>query len=439
MSFYAPWCGHCRNLQPAYEKAAKNLAGLAKVAAVDCDVESNKAFCGSMGVQGFPTLKIVRPGKKAGRPSVEDYQGPRNAKGIVDAVIEKIPNHVKRIGDKGLEQWLKEGNDTAKAILFSNKGVTSALLKSLAIDFLDGISFAQIRDKETDAVATFGITQYPTLVLLPGGTQDGFVYDGEMKKEPMITFLSQVSPPNPDPAPKKSKSTKSSKSATDKKDRSNSAKDKTAFDKASASHASSEASEAAAGATSIIVEEPDQPTESPDPAAAPADAPKPVTVGELAPPIPTAATTDELQKICLGPKSKTCVLALLPPVAEADAPLPDATTQVLSALADISHKHAQRESHLFPFYAVPEANPVAASLRSKLGLSKDDMEVVAINIRRGWWNRLVAEELAVEQVEDWIDAIRLGEAGKEILPGGIVLEAEEHGTEKEKAEEHDEL
>ena len=69
-------------MQPAYEKAAKSLTGLAKVAAVNCDDESNKPFCGRMGVQGFPTLKIVKPGKKPGKPIVEDYQGARSAKAI---------------------------------------------------------------------------------------------------------------------------------------------------------------------------------------------------------------------------------------------------------------------------------------------------------------------------------------------------------------------
>ena len=79
VEFYAPWCGHCQSLKPAFEKAAKSLSGLAKVAAVNCDEEANKPLCGQMGVQGFPTLKIVRPGKKAGKPLVEDYQGARSA------------------------------------------------------------------------------------------------------------------------------------------------------------------------------------------------------------------------------------------------------------------------------------------------------------------------------------------------------------------------
>ena len=99
VKFYAPWCGHCKNLKPAYEKAAQSLAGIAKVAAVNCDEEVNKPFCGQMGVQGFPTLKIVRPGKKPGRPIVDAYEGPRTAKGIVEAVKDKVPNIVKKTSD----------------------------------------------------------------------------------------------------------------------------------------------------------------------------------------------------------------------------------------------------------------------------------------------------------------------------------------------------
>jgi thioredoxin-like negative regulator of GroEL len=48
--FYAPWCGHCKALKPAWIDLARQLGGKVKVGAVDCT--SDKATCDEFGVRG---------------------------------------------------------------------------------------------------------------------------------------------------------------------------------------------------------------------------------------------------------------------------------------------------------------------------------------------------------------------------------------------------
>ncbi|KAI7349204.1 putative disulfide isomerase [Hortaea werneckii] len=431
VEFYAPWCGHCQNLKPAYEKAATSLKGLAKVAAVNCDAEENKPLCGNMGVQGFPTLKIVRPGKKPGRPAVEDYQGARSAKAIADAVVERIPNHVRRLKDSDFEAWRDEG-DGPKAILFSEKGVVSALLKAIAVDFKDVMSIAQIRNKDKAAVDAFKVEKFPSLLLLPGDGKDPVFYDGEMKKDAMVKFLSQAASPNPDPAPKKEKAKKSTAS----KDKSKSSKASSSFSKASSSHASSEAQTAPASQTAETMDDASQPSESPNPNV---DTEKPIHVpSEPAPPIKSLPDGLSLQQQCLNTKAGTCILALLPAVPS------EKTLHAISALSEIHHKHDSAKRNLFPFYQLPHTNSQAAALRAKLSLSEDEVELVALNGKRGWFRLYPSSSPGEEEartspltqrsLEDWIDALRMGDLPKSPLPAGLVMPAEQLPEEPVKAD-----
>jgi protein disulfide-isomerase A6 len=93
------------------------------------------------------------------------------------------------------DEFLSKKNDTAKAILFTNKGSIGALWKSLAIDFGDNIIFAQIRGSNKGPVEQFGITKFPTIVLLPGGDAEGMVYEGEMNKKALFDFFAATKPP----------------------------------------------------------------------------------------------------------------------------------------------------------------------------------------------------------------------------------------------------
>lgn len=81
-----PRCGHCKNLEPHWKQAAKDLKGKVRLGALNADVHQAKSQ--EFGVRGFPTIKFFAAGKKS-KSKAEDYNGGRTSGDIVSWALDK--------------------------------------------------------------------------------------------------------------------------------------------------------------------------------------------------------------------------------------------------------------------------------------------------------------------------------------------------------------
>jgi len=95
IEFYAPWCGHCKNLAPKYEQLASAYAIHSdKVTIAKCDATLNDV---ADDIKGFPTIILYPAGKK---DSPVDYSGDRSIESLVEFIKEK--------GTHGIEVAVEE-------------------------------------------------------------------------------------------------------------------------------------------------------------------------------------------------------------------------------------------------------------------------------------------------------------------------------------------
>jgi len=209
VEFFAPWCGHCKQLQPTWDSLASIFSAEAEgVVIAKVDATQDNAAALRFGVASYPALRLIRGNKvyehvgSRQLPALEafvrhEYKSapatelpaakPGTAQAATSAVVD--------LTHSSPSQFDRAVSDASSGIMLEFFAPWCGHCKSLAPEYdvaaaelhEEGVVFAKIdATQNKEQAERFGVTGYPTLVWVFGGQV--FQYSGGRKAAVMIQF-----------------------------------------------------------------------------------------------------------------------------------------------------------------------------------------------------------------------------------------------------------
>ena len=104
IEFYAPWCGHCKSLEPKYKELGEKLAGVNDIVIAKMDATANDVPP-PYEVSGFPTIYWAPAGKKY---SPKKYDSAREVDSFIEFIKKEATKPFKLPESKSKKKVKKE-------------------------------------------------------------------------------------------------------------------------------------------------------------------------------------------------------------------------------------------------------------------------------------------------------------------------------------------
>ncbi|KAF8627025.1 hypothetical protein AX15_004605 [Amanita polypyramis BW_CC] len=207
VEFFAPWCGHCKNLAPAYEQLADAFAHAKDkvvIAKVDGDGEG-RSLGQKYGVSGFPTLKWFSADGKD-----EPYESGRDLDSLTAFVTERsgVRSNIKpppppdyRILD--YKDFDEIALDDSKNVLVTFTAPWCGHCKSLKPAYSEVATIFKSEDncvvanidaddqKNKGIAGRYDVKGYPTIKFFPAGSKEPIDYRGGRTTVDFVNFLNE--------------------------------------------------------------------------------------------------------------------------------------------------------------------------------------------------------------------------------------------------------
>lgn len=184
--FYAPWCGHCKQLEPIWMEVGEELfksSSPIHVARLDCTRFSSLSE--SFHVRGFPTIKFIKS------DSEYEYKGPRT-KNDIKAFAEKAQGPaVLRVKSESVIEEIKTKHDVFYLYVGDENSDLSESYSAVAEQFFISLDFYSISSSLLPK-----ITSAPTVLVFKDDKYYEMPFGSSVRKSDLMHWVSSEQLPS---------------------------------------------------------------------------------------------------------------------------------------------------------------------------------------------------------------------------------------------------